>query len=371
MKNKSALQVCFRKLKEERAVAGAVLLAAALILTAGPLPEGPAARDSSPDWSRLSRAIGLEDAPPVPAIMFRLLTVVFLTLAASGLVLNVQGLLGRDWRFFSPGPPPEAGWGIWPVAKVAVYFICLLLLFQRLEALVVDFAGFPRARVYQLRLLGNAFFQFSLLIVLVLYFLEKFRAATPVSPPGGAERMTAGAAHPEAARRTVLPPARLPGPASMDWKGSARQAVRGYILFFPALVALILISLGVTRALGVPFQPHPLVQPLLEAGETSFIWPLFAIGIFLGPLAEELFFRGLLFPALKQRMSVFWSAILTAAVFSTLHLNWAGWLPIFGLGILLAGSYQKTGSILVPIFIHVIHNGLFLTFTVLVFELSN
>ena len=154
-----------------------------------------------------------------------------------------------------------------------------------------------------------------------------------------------------------------------EWWINFRQALRGYIIFFPALIVLMVISLLGTKLLGLPFQAHPLVQPLLETGESSLLWPLFAVGILIGPLAEELFFRGLFFPALKSRMSVFWAVIITAALFSTMHLNWAGWLPIFGLGILLAYSYEKTGSLLVPIFIHIIHNGLFLTFTVLAYEL--
>ena len=153
------------------------------------------------------------------------------------------------------------------------------------------------------------------------------------------------------------------------WGISFRQALRGYILFFPALIVLLVLSLLGTKIIGLPFQPHPLVQPLLETGESSLLWPLFAIGILVGPLAEEFFFRGLFFPGLKSKMSVFPAIIITAALFATLHLNWAGWLPIFGLGILLAYSYEKTGSLLVPIFIHVIHNGLFLTFTVLAYEL--
>ncbi len=352
-----SLHFVVRKAREESSLVLAVLLSIILLMTAVSAPEESAPpRNSFPDPQEFGRMLSPDAAAPVSSILFRMLSIVFLTLVVSGLVMNVQGILEGEWRAFSPGPPPEAGWGIWLAVKVAVYFICILLAFQRVESLFFSFVSFHRTREYDLLLLGDAFFQFSLMIFLVLYFLRRSRPPAPLSGP-----VSGGTSLPRAFPWSA--------PTLQNWRWSARQAVRGYILFFPALILLILISLGITWIFDLPFQPHPLVQPLLEAGE-KFIWPLFAIGLFLGPLAEELFFRGLLFPALQKRMSVFWSAVLSAALFSTLHWNWAAWLPIFGLGMLLAYSYQKTGSILVPVFIHVIHNGLFLAFTVLVFELS-
>jgi len=55
---------------------------------------------------------------------------------------------------------------------------------------------------------------------------------------------------------------------------SLRQALRGYILFFPSLIVLMVLSLLATKIIGLPYQPHQLVQPLLEAGESSLLWPL-------------------------------------------------------------------------------------------------
>lgn len=360
------------KIAREWVVIGAILLSIVLLLTSSPVPEKDIVDEYAfPVGTELSQVINLEQAPSMPAALLRLLAIVFLTLAVSGIVKNIQGIAERKWRIFTPAISPEAEWGVWPVVKLAVYFICILLIFQRLETVFFGLFGFYRIKVYFLLILGNAFFQFALMIFLVIVFLAKVRGAGVIPPGRGTALLSTGGPPPDSLREGGPPPAAMLGISFERWGRSFRQALRGYIFFFPMLIILIVGSMEVTKMLGLPFQPHPLIQPVLETGNPAIIWPLFAIGILLGPLAEELFFRGLLFPALKRRLSVFWSVIITAALFSSLHLNWAGWLPIFGLGILLAYSYERTGSLLVPIFIHVIHNGLFLTFTVLLFQLRS
>ena len=352
-------------------VIGAILLSIILLVTSGTSPEQAGSHESDfPVGTEFSRMIQLDLNSSVPATLFRLLMLIFLTLAVSGIVLNIQGFAGRNLRYFSSSDPPQARWGIWPVGKIAVYFFCIMLIFQRLESVFFSLFGFFRTGIYYQLILGNAFFQYALLIFLVICFLMKYRYSRRFSSGDAAAVLSPGSLLVDPPREKRRPTMELTGISLEGWVICLRRALRGYILFFPALIVLTVISLLGTKIFGLPFQPHPLVQPLLEAGESSLLWPLFAVGVLLGPLAEELYFRGLFFPALKSKTTVFRAVIISAALFATLHLNWAGWLPIFGLGILLAYSYEKTGSLLVPIFIHVIHNGLFLTFTVLVFELS-
>jgi len=44
-----------------------------------------------------------------------------------------------------------------------------------------------------------------------------------------------------------------------------------------------------------------------------------AFAITLGPLMEELFFRGFMYPILARRMGAFWGIILTALPFGLIH----------------------------------------------------
>jgi membrane protease YdiL (CAAX protease family) len=63
-----------------------------------------------------------------------------------------------------------------------------------------------------------------------------------------------------------------------------------------------------------------------------------------------------MYNAAKKAMGVFWAMMLTSAIFSALHTNLAGFLPIMALGMLLTYMYEKTGSLVSSITIHIIHN---------------
>lgn len=144
-----------------------------------------------------------------------------------------------------------------------------------------------------------------------------------------------------------------------------RRAFRAYLLFFPALTLLQAVSYGVNRSLGIRTLLHPLVGPLLQGGDASGSALLVLVGVVLGPLSEEFAFRGFLYPALRRRLSAAVSIPLSAVVFALLHRQPGSWLAIAGLGALLAWSYERTGRLSVPIFIHAIHNALSLAVVLL------
>ncbi len=307
------------------------------------------------------RWLNLDQAPPVPALFFRLLTIVFLTIILSGLVINLQGLLKGRLRVFSPGFPPRVPWGVGAVVKLAVGFLILFFGLNLILGSLLGLFGVDPGESRPWLLLVNSIIQFGLLLGLSLIFLGRFRVSRPDAafsengPPQPRETIPAG----------MLVPERGAG----EWFGRAREALRGYICFSPLLVLLIFLAWGLARIFGLPGHTHPLVGPLLEEGRPVLIWPLLLVGVILAPLAEEVFFRGLLFPALAKPVGVFWSAAITAALFAALHFNWVGLIPIFGLGVFLARAYHRTGSILVPIFIHGLHNALILAFTILYYRL--
>ncbi|WP_157976181.1 CPBP family intramembrane glutamic endopeptidase [Lewinella sp. IMCC34191] len=76
-------------------------------------------------------------------------------------------------------------------------------------------------------------------------------------------------------------------------------------------------------------------------------------------VAEELMFRGLLQGQLLRRVmsetAAIWAA---AAIFSAIHLEFAGFFPRLLLGALLGYSYRWTGSLWLPLLLHFLFNGL-------------
>jgi len=91
----------------------------------------------------------------------------------------------------------------------------------------------------------------------------------------------------------------------------------------------------------------------------AYLTAIFAIT--LGPLMEELFFRGFLYPVLARRTGVFWAIILTALPFGLIHAvqygyAWGAVLVIFLVGIVLTTIRAVTKSTAASFLAHVGYN---------------
>lgn len=99
--------------------------------------------------------------------------------------------------------------------------------------------------------------------------------------------------------------------------------------------------------------------------ETFISWPsgllAFAgLGLLL-PIAEELFFRGYLVHAFRERLGRWGAGLLSLAAFIALHVqqtygHWGSLLAIAGTGLTLTVLRLLTGSTLVPAVTHVLYN---------------
>jgi membrane protease YdiL (CAAX protease family) len=79
------------------------------------------------------------------------------------------------------------------------------------------------------------------------------------------------------------------------------------------------------------------------------------------PLAEELFFRGFLFPLLSARIGVIWGMVLTGGVFSLVHATGSpveALIVLFVLGVGLCALAYLTRSLLPCIALHALNNGI-------------
>jgi membrane protease YdiL (CAAX protease family) len=78
----------------------------------------------------------------------------------------------------------------------------------------------------------------------------------------------------------------------------------------------------------------------------------------LAPLSEELSFRGFLFGGLRSRLPALASALISGALFGALHApGGIGVVPqLIAFGAILALLYEKTGSIVPGLMLHVLNN---------------
>ena len=93
-----------------------------------------------------------------------------------------------------------------------------------------------------------------------------------------------------------------------------------------------------------------------------------AFAVTLGPLMEELFFRGFLYPVLARRMGVVLGVIFTALPFGLLHLvqygyAWGAVLVIFLVGVVLTAIRAVTGSVAASFLAHVGYNATLMMLT--------
>jgi membrane protease YdiL (CAAX protease family) len=139
-------------------------------------------------------------------------------------------------------------------------------------------------------------------------------------------------------------------PASSSWLVWAGLTA---VVFIPIIG---LIALAIQLALGLPLE-----NPQLEfLAPPDFSWigalAMVTFGGFIVPVAEELFFRGVLYRWMRQSLSMWPSIFISSLIFGLLHGNVAVAGATFVMGIILAWFYERSGSLWAPITIHIINN---------------
>lgn len=97
--------------------------------------------------------------------------------------------------------------------------------------------------------------------------------------------------------------------------------------------------------------------PLIKYALTANPLAAFLSVVIVGPVVEEILFRGLIYGALEKRLRVFGAILASSFLFALVHLQVVYFIPIFCLGLVLAWARWKTGSLGLPILIHVLNNG--------------
>lgn len=80
--------------------------------------------------------------------------------------------------------------------------------------------------------------------------------------------------------------------------------------------------------------------------------------VLVGPLVEEIVFRGLLFGALAPRLGVFASAIVVAGLFGIVHADLVLFPTLAGLGFISALAYARSGNLWTSVALHALNNAL-------------
>jgi len=131
---------------------------------------------------------------------------------------------------------------------------------------------------------------------------------------------------------------------------------RGFLLL--GFIAGVLLFVGVgllgnflTKLFGTP-APQSFAIAVKGANYTwEFILLTFLGGV-VAPIKEEMFFRGLIYPPLRQVLGRGKGILLTGLFFASLHLEIIRFLPLFIGGVVLTWLYERSSSIWPAIVAH-------------------
>lgn len=142
---------------------------------------------------------------------------------------------------------------------------------------------------------------------------------------------------------------------TLRFRGALTCVVAG-----PALAMLLAVFGGLLHT-----PPDNAVQKLITDRLSLLLVMVFAVVI--GPIFEELVFRGFLFPLLARSFGAALGILFTAIPFALLHVSTYGWtwqaLLIVGIaGLVFGYARYRTGSTIASTLIHMGYNGLYFGF---------
>ena len=274
------------------------------------------------------------------ARFFKYAMVLGIFIFAVSIMLNFGFIFfGKRINFKSPSYKKPVPWGILDLGRVAVIIVFAGYLIGIIEGIV--FKKFDLGIAASLQMILSTFLVDMTAVIVVLCFVAvKYR-----------ENL------------------RALGLKFTYFFNNILSGITAYIFILPVLFIVLLMSIWVLNIVGYTPPPQPVFDIFIEETRSRVLLFLTLFISIFGPVVEEIFFRGFMYAAVKKHLGIIGAAFLSAAIFSILHTNMVGFLPIMTLGVLLAYLYETTGSLLASIAVHVIHNSIVVGFVFFIKEM--
>lgn len=154
-----------------------------------------------------------------------------------------------------------------------------------------------------------------------------------------------------------LSPAELFGLRRCSFFKAAGTALLAII---PLYVLVSIVAAVVTwwaKDIWPDLQPQEAVKALKTAGSLPLKALMGVAAVVVAPLVEETVFRGFIYGVLKRYTDGWFAALCSASLFAIVHMHIGTFVPLFVLALGLCAAYERTGSLLVPMWMHAIFNG--------------
>jgi hypothetical protein len=154
---------------------------------------------------------------------------------------------------------------------------------------------------------------------------------------------------------------------SLEFRGGApMRAGRVYVLGLVYLLASVArigaaVFILATLAADEPTVPgeSPIENFIAQSVRQDWLGTgllILAIAV-VGPIAEEVVFRGVLLPWMGGHLSPAWAIILTSGFFAILHSHYGlRMFAIFAIGVVLGWARYRSGGLKIPILLHITVN---------------
>jgi len=137
-------------------------------------------------------------------------------------------------------------------------------------------------------------------------------------------------------------------------------AIVNLISIYPIVILAVVMTLYIGQTIwGPKFQlpQHEELKTLIEYSQPYVRTVIIITAVIVAPAFEEFLFRGLFQTLIRSYLNRPWPGIFISAIlFASSHVNSSHWPALFCLGICLGYSYEKSGSLWRPIFIHALFN---------------
>ncbi len=138
------------------------------------------------------------------------------------------------------------------------------------------------------------------------------------------------------------------------------SAAGNLLAVWPVLTLLFLATVFLGRLVyGSDFQiqKHEELELMTSCPQISVRVIIVVAAVVIIPVVEEMLFRGLFQTIIRSYLQRPWPAIAASSIlFATAHANATHWPVLLALAMCLGYSYEKSGSLFRPIFIHIFFN---------------
>jgi membrane protease YdiL (CAAX protease family) len=150
-------------------------------------------------------------------------------------------------------------------------------------------------------------------------------------------------------------------PVPVAPRATGPLAVAGTVVTGVLAALLGSVALGwLFEQLGLQVQEQSRVLEIIEGSRTGFgpeAIMLVVSALLLAPIAEEWFFRGLLFRRVSARSGRALGYGISAVAFAAIHGNPAGFVVYLWLGLVFAAVLERTGKLWAAVAVHMGNNG--------------